>query len=114
MQHAQLSLLTLCSVPTADREGGHGPTFPVGREQFLTTRGTLGELHFPQHALLEPPNSPRAPPLLSAIPRNNSNGDPCDVLAESSLCLTTLILMATHFTDVKTEAQGGEAMPPRS
>lgn len=44
------------------------------------------------------------------VPRNNR--DPGDVLAESC-ALATFILMQTHFTDVKTEAQGSEAMPLR-
>lgn len=35
-------------------------------------------------------------------------------LLRALYALQLLILMATHFTDVKTEAQGGEAMPPRS
>lgn len=121
-QHAHLSLLTLLLCFHCRRGGRPGATFPVGREKFLSTRGALGEPGGAGEQDCSSPSTlswnlqtiPGSHPSSLLSPGINSNGDPCDVLAESSLCLTTLILMATHFTDVKTETQGGEAMPPRS
>lgn len=104
-QPTHLSLLTLLLCPLC-WQGGHGPTFnsfslPAGHWGTLVVLGTLSS----GISLTAP-----GPHLKSLLP----SGDPRDGLAESSLCPTILILTATHFTDVKTEAQGGEAMPPRS
>lgn len=117
-----------CPVPSAGGEGGHIGLCPqLAGGSFLLTTGHWRSLAALGNGTVAPgPLSPgiskqlQDPTLLVTVPRSNSNApcplppSPRNVLAESSLCLATLILTQTHFTDVKTEAQGGEALPPRS